>query len=286
MKGTIMLCMSVMLALVVLTGCGCKHEWTDATCTSPQKCSKCNITNGQPISHNFSIATCQNPKQCTVCGAIEGGVLSHDWTEPTCSKPKNCKVCGVTEGEKLSHTPTDEWVTQKTDYIFAETVKVQTCCVCGEVVDREIIDLDTLHDGTFFLISAEDFITRLDNKLGSYSGNNYKAKSGTSGDDYACGILEGGKNVCVLMFTKNDDAVTKYKRNDSCAFNKLLGLCDEDALPRTACALMQAADPTITLDDAKGYAEEMLEYGSVSVNGVKYLAAQYSGQYFMGFTIE
>ena len=49
---------------------------------------------------------------------------------------------------------------------------------------------------------------------------------------------------------------------------------------------MQAADPTITLDQAKEYANEMINYDSVSVNGVKYIAMEYGDAYIMGFTLE
>ena len=297
---------------LIVTNSSCNHEWTNATCTSPQKCIHCNITNGEPISHSFSvatcespktctvcgvtegdvlphswgIATCQSPKTCTVCGTTEGSLLSHTWTEATCSHPKTCTVCGVTEGDKLPHTSTEEWVTQKTDYVYAETVKVKTCSVCGEVVKREIIDLETLHDGTFFLISAEDFITRLGNKLASYTGNNYKTKGASTDDSYACGVVENGVAVSVLIFTKNDNMLTKDKRADSCAFNKLFGKCEADAVTRVSCALMQTADPMLSLDDAKEYAQTMISNNSVSVNGVKYIFMEAAGQYILGFTIE
>lgn len=146
--------------------------------------------------------------------------------------------------------------------------------------------MEKLHDGTFFQISPEDFIERLGNFLDSYTGNNYTTKGASTDDSYACGVVENGKAVCILIFTKNDDMLTKDKRNDSGAFNKLFGQCDEDALARVSCAMMEAADPTISLDDAKEYAAEMLRNGSVSVNGVKYIAMKYSGEYLMGFTIE
>lgn len=285
-RKTLITAFVVFLLIFSLAGCQCKHEWTDATCTSPQKCINCNITNGQPISHNLSAATCQTPKTCTVCRTTEGGLLPHSWTEATYSQPKTCMVCNVTEGDKLSHTPTEEWVIQKTDYVYAEIVKVQTCSICGEVVEREIFDLERLHDGTFFLISPEDFITRLGNTLESYTGNNYITRGASTEDSYACCVVENGDAVCILMFTKNDDTVTKDEKDDNCAFNKLLGICDADALARVACALMQTVDPTISLDDAKEYASTMLSNDSVSVNGVKYMCIKTSDGYIIGFTIE
>ena len=272
--------------MIVFAGCGCKHEWEDATCTSPQKCIHCNISNGEPIGHSWENATCQTPKTCQECGATEGELLSHTWTDATCSQPKTCTVCSVIDGEKLPHTPVKEWVTKSTSYVYAETVKVQTCSGCGEVVNQEILDIEKLHDGVFFLISPDDFITRLGNALASYTGNNYKTKSGSTEDSYACGVMENGNAVCILIFNKNGDMITSDKRNDSGAFNKLIGQCDEDALARVSCALMQAADPTLSLDDAKEYATEMMRYDSVSVNGVKYVLTEYGSQYIIGFTIE
>lgn len=306
---------SVVLAvslLLVLTGCQCKHEWNDATCTSPQKCIHCNITNGDPISHSWKNATCQTPKTCKECGATDGDVLAHSWenatcqtpktckdcgttegnllahtwADATCSHPKKCTVCNVTEGDKLPHTPVEEWVTKSTSYVYAETVKVQNCSGCGEVVKQEILDIEKLHDGTFFDISPDDFITRLGNTLNSYTGNKYKTKGASTDDSYACGVVENGSAVSVLIFNKNGEMIKKDKRNDSGAFNKLLGNCDADAITRVSCALMQTADPTLSLDDAKEKAEDMLNHGSVSVNGITYIFSTLGGQYIIGLTID
>lgn len=270
----------------LLTGCLCKHEWTNATCTSAQKCIHCNITHGEPISHSWANATCQTPKTCTVCGATEGELLPHTWTGATCSQPQTCSICSVTEGDKLPHTPVEEWVTKSTSYVYAETVNVQACSGCGEIVNQEILDIDKLHDDTYFLISPEDFITRLGNKLASYTGNNYKTKGASTTDSYGCGVIENGEAVCVLLFNKNGDMITASQRGNSGAFNKLIGQCSADALARVSCGLMQATDPTLTLDDAKRYTEEMMRYDSVSVNGIKYVLTAYGSQYILGFTID
>ena len=262
-----------------------EHSWVAATCMQPKTCSKCGETEGEPLAHNWENATCQTPKTCTDCGTTEGKLLSHTWIEATCSQPKTCTVCSVTDGDKLPHTPVKEWVTQKTNYIYAETVKVQTCSDCGEVVNRKILDVEKLHDDTFFLISPEDFITRFGNTLESYTENNYDTEGASTADSYVCGVIEDGSAVCVLIFTKHDDMVTKDQRNDSGAFNKLLGTCDPDALARVSCALIQTADPTLSLSDAKKYVEEMIKYDSVSVNGIKYILETYDDKYFIGFTI-
>ena len=300
--------------LFIMAGCQCKHEWSDATCTSPQKCLKCNISNGQPLPHTLTSATCKEPQKCTVCGATEGDVLPHNWgtancivlktcldcgtTEgellphsweaPTCTRPKTCTVCGVTDGDKLSHTPVAEWVTKDVSYIYAEEERVQTCSGCGETVKTEILDIEKLHDGTFFIITPEEFATRFGNMLDSYTGNSYKTKSATTEDSYGFGVVENGSAVCVFIFSKNGDMITDAQKNDNGAFNKLLGKCNNDsnALARITLALIQTVDPTITFDDAKIYATELMEDESVTINGVTYILMSYGGEYVIGFTID
>ena len=34
--------------LIVLTGCGHEHQWTEATGTEPRTCSECGETEGEP----------------------------------------------------------------------------------------------------------------------------------------------------------------------------------------------------------------------------------------------
>ena len=58
-----------------LTSCECKHEWVDATCTEPRHCSKCGITEGEPLKHDWAKATVNSPKKCKLCGLTEGDAL-------------------------------------------------------------------------------------------------------------------------------------------------------------------------------------------------------------------
>lgn len=53
--------------------------------------------------HQYTAATCTAPQICTKCGAEQGKALGHDWQEATCQAPKTCKRCGKKEGKKL-HT--------------------------------------------------------------------------------------------------------------------------------------------------------------------------------------
>jgi len=68
--------LSVLFLLsLLLTGCGCRHQWKDATCEAP--------------------------KTCTSCGETEGYDLGHKWREATTETPKTCERCLKTEGERI-----------------------------------------------------------------------------------------------------------------------------------------------------------------------------------------
>lgn len=59
------------------------HEFSDATCTTPQKCS-CGETNGSALGHKWQDATCKAPKTCTVCKITEGTIGEHKYTNGKC----------------------------------------------------------------------------------------------------------------------------------------------------------------------------------------------------------
>ncbi len=111
---------ATLLVMAFVCGCGCKHEWIEATCTEPKTCKLCGATEGEALGHTWEEATCETPKTCSVCGATEGEALGHTWEEATCETPKTCSVCGATEGEALGH-----------DFAPATLESPKTCRVCG-----------------------------------------------------------------------------------------------------------------------------------------------------------
>lgn len=118
-SGMILLTICVML----LSGCGCQHEWTDADCVTPRTCTLCQETEGEALGHSWQEAICEAPKICTACGVTEGEALGHAWQEATCNTPKTCTVCDKTEGE-----PAHTW----TDWSFdGENAMARSCGGCG-----------------------------------------------------------------------------------------------------------------------------------------------------------
>ena len=85
-------------ASLLLSGCFHTHEWAEATCTEPRRCTGCEETEGEPLGHDWQDATCTKPRTCKRCGVTEGEPLGHDWQDATCTEPRTCKRCGETEG--------------------------------------------------------------------------------------------------------------------------------------------------------------------------------------------
>ena len=114
--------MAITILAMLLGGCSifCSHEWQAATCTAPQTCTKCNLTEGEVLGHTWAEATCKVPSTCSRCGETQGVPLEHTWVEANCTVAKTCSVCSTTEGEALGHTWED-----------ATFEKPKTCSVCA-----------------------------------------------------------------------------------------------------------------------------------------------------------
>lgn len=120
------------------TESACAHYYSDATCTSPRKCSLCGETSGLSLGHSYSGKSCsrcgaKNPNYtepththsytskvtrnatCSTqgvrtyscnCGHSYTESISttyHNWEYATCTTPKTCKTCGTTEGSANGH---------------------------------------------------------------------------------------------------------------------------------------------------------------------------------------
>lgn len=85
----------LLLCICLLAGCSCRHEWEEASCTTPKTCRLCKKTTGEPLEHNWTEATCEEPRHCMLCGLTEGDALEHQWFALTCDEEYTCTVCNT-----------------------------------------------------------------------------------------------------------------------------------------------------------------------------------------------
>lgn len=81
------------VCVLLLAGCGCRHEWTEADCDSPKMCSVCERTSGQALGHSWEDATCTAAKICSRCALVKGEALGHSVENGECVR------CGATEAD-------------------------------------------------------------------------------------------------------------------------------------------------------------------------------------------
>ena len=62
------------------------HSFIEATCTSPKKCSICNITEGAPKGHKYNSTKCFVVPTCENCGIKSGTATGHNFSGLKCTK--------------------------------------------------------------------------------------------------------------------------------------------------------------------------------------------------------
>ena len=231
MKKIVLLMLSFCI-LLLLSGCCLSHSWTDATCTTPKTCSKCEKVEGEP--------------------------LGHQWKEATCSKPKTCTGCGITEGEKLEHEFGKEEI-HNPDYVKATGLYVKTCIHCGTQGKRRA-ELERLTEGRTFLPTLEEFSKRFTNMLldmeyigkGQYvsylsdestsdTAKMYMAKKDSRGNLKTVAEFE--------VFAPDFEPLPAHQQKDSKAFWKIQGTVKgKDPALLAMLALWRAGDPTNTME--------------------------------------
>ena len=91
------------------------------------------------LEHSFTIkATCTRPESCANCGLTQGKALGHQFAAATCTTAKTCQRegCGVVIGAMLGHKAGEE-------YFSDESKHWHVCETCEDKVDVEgHVDID------------------------------------------------------------------------------------------------------------------------------------------------
>ena len=188
------------------------HNYSAATCTSPQKCKACGATSGSTAAHNYSAATCTSPKKCKTCGATSGSTAAHNYLEATCTTAKKCKTCGATSGSALGHTTTTGKCS-RCNYNFTKPI-VYHGNFPGDwyfLHDKRISDVGVPAGNYKITVTAThigdaDFVLEMDD--------------GTT-PDYGWFILKtsGGTTIVKFKFTSNDTQTQTVYINSNKGFD-------------------------------------------------------------------
>jgi len=102
------------------------HDFVAATCTAPKTCF-CGITEGKANGHNWKDATCSEPKKCTVCGTTSGLTAGHSFLDG------KCMTCGKTDPDYIQKSMV--WIPTKGG------TKYHTRAGCSNMEDPERVTL-------------------------------------------------------------------------------------------------------------------------------------------------
>lgn len=126
----------VLICCLALTGCQCKHDYADATCTDPKTCKRCGAIEGTNLGHSFVNYVSNNDATCTADGTKTakcercdthdtitdaGSAKGHDYADATCTEPKACKHCGEAVEDALGHS-----------WLEATCTDPKTCETCAQ----------------------------------------------------------------------------------------------------------------------------------------------------------
>ncbi len=162
---SIILLVAVLFVMVMsFTSCNIfhKHEWTDATCTTPKTCLTCGKTEGEALGHAEKVlegknATCTatgltEGKKCSICGEItlaqETIPAAGHKEEALAAKAPTCTEAGLSEGKKCSAcgeiTVKQETIPAAGHKEEALAAKAPTCTETGLTAGKKCSECDSV----------------------------------------------------------------------------------------------------------------------------------------------
>lgn len=211
---------------VLLSGCGCEHEWTEVTCTAPKTCIQCGETEGENLAHVQGEAVFSN---------VDVMTATADFVVP-------CMVCGDTleagtgpadrlhDGNKFLFT--DPWQWQERQLMLGEEDGLNSVGMTtkeGDCVIQLYQDTDFISRCVFF--NGDDFVSDRNesmefNRVRTYLGLNcglyeiaYSERLSSLATLHAVMVMR----TCDPMLT-NETGMKLYQeilQNQSATFNGL-----------------------------------------------------------------
>ena len=288
MKKQMMLAIMAVVILITLSACACKHEWTDATCTTAKTCTLCGATEGEPLGHTWNAATCTTPKTCSVCGVKEGEALGHTWIEATCASPRTCSACGTTVGSTLEHSFGD-WQTETEATVLEDGKRVRYCESCGKS-DEEAYQMDSyIQDGKFVFTPKEfgKLFFKHYNDLGyaKFGGTRIEEKEGQVIVDIRDVTYS---NVGNIGFVVDSSTWTMASSDTDSGFEGIIMIisANEEFVANAMISVIMSCNPTITEYGARKVADSALLEEQATYKGVTYTFAITGNYYTMTAVVD
>lgn len=234
----------ICIIATILTGCGCKHEWKDATCTSAMSCS--------------------------LCGEIQGKPIGHTWTEASCTAPKTCSTCGETEGVSLEHTYSD-WAVEVKASVSSSGKMVRRCSTCNRA-DSKSYDLSSYVKDKRFIFTPQEFRkiffdNFVDLNYSKFGGAQIEAKGGQVVVAIRDNLYNNVGNVGFVVKSNTWKMASSFTES---GFEGVVMIISADTafVANSMQCLIMSCDPTVNENVAKEIAKEVLneayEFGGIT----------------------
>ncbi|MBQ9144850.1 MAG: InlB B-repeat-containing protein [Clostridia bacterium] len=130
-------------------------EGDEATCTTPQICTRCNTVLAEALGHDFSssawtdLGESGHAHQCSRCDVYDEIIPHYSEDEATCTTPKTCDSCGYVMEPSGDHSFTEE---------IADTAHLKeeaSSCVSGATYWYDCAYCDEISDTLYFTAGAQ-----------------------------------------------------------------------------------------------------------------------------------
>lgn len=237
---TLILCVTA----TILTGCACKHEWKEATCTS---------------------AMC-----CSLCGEIQGEAIGHTWTDATCAAPKTCSICGETEGVSLEHTYGD-WAIDVEATVSSSGKMVRRCSLCGRA-DSKSYNLSSFVKDKRFIFTPEEFRKIFFDNFVDLNYSKFGSAQIDNKDGQVIVAIRDNvyNNVGNVGFVVNSNTWEMASSSTESEFEGVVMIisANTEFVAKSMQCLIMSCDPTANANVAKEIAtyvlEEAYEFGGIT----------------------
>ena len=267
------------------------HKWVEAACETAKTCEVCGEVEGQALGHDWAEATCLTAKTCNTCGKTEGEPAGHQWQDATCTEPKTCSGCGETEGEALGHVEGEP--TRWSEYPVEGYYCMKTeCSVCGCILNIDKVNYISFVSGDHFYITPKQLMERCNNEIKALNNSEYTAGYKMI-DGKLTGLIWNGNGQAVFAFTFVGTDIELIDDENATNMRGVVGLAsdgDTTAVAYTILAMIRAADPRVSLTQARNVGDEIVNAAKkedgYTYYGIKYILGSDGSYYTFGFALD